>query len=332
MPVTGSSRRSGTCRAYLRWHAAPDRRLADEARIAGEVGAWIGSQVLGAVGPALLGERPAVVRVVVPTEARELLLRPLELAHVNGKPLSVQDVTLVLSSGAPGADPAPVGERLRVLGLFSMPEGRQALNLRRERQELVRLIEGIAATGKAADVRVLQYGVTREALRSVLEEAEGWDIVHVSGHGRPGSLLLETASGEPDLVEGAELADLLDLARGRLKLVTVSVCWSAAVAASEQRQMLGLPIDGDAAGGASHSDDAGTGTVPEALATGLAGRLGCAVLAMRYPVNDDFAIALAGKLYELLAAKGQPLPRAVGMTLRQLASGSVGFILADAGS
>ena len=60
--------------------------------------------------------------------------------------------------------------------------------------------------------------------------------------------------------------------------------------------------------------------MPETLATGLAGRLGCAVLAMRYPVNDDFAIALAGKLYDLLAAKGQPLPRAVGMTLRELAA------------
>ena len=180
----------------------------------------------------------------LPEAAEELLLRPLELAHVNGTPLAVQDVTLVMQlspGGTGGAGPAPVGERLRVLGLFSLPEGRRALNLRRERQELVRLIEGIAATGKAADVRVLQYGVTRAALREVLEEAEGWDIIHVSGHGRPGSLLLETASGQPDLVAGAELADLLDLARERLKLVTVSACWSAAVAAGEQRQMLGLP-------------------------------------------------------------------------------------------
>ena len=36
---------------------------------------------------------------------------------------------------------------------------------------------------------------------------------------------------------------------------------------------------------------------------------------MRYPVDDDFAIALTGKLYELLADKGQPLPRAVGIAL-----------------
>jgi pimeloyl-ACP methyl ester carboxylesterase len=59
-------------------------------------------------------------------------------------------------------------------------------------------VRGIAATGKAADVRVLQYGVTCARLRAVLEEAEGWDIIHVSGHGWPGSLTLETAAGSPD--------------------------------------------------------------------------------------------------------------------------------------
>jgi hypothetical protein len=64
----------------------------------------------------------------------------------------------------------------------SVPEGGRALNLRRERVELVRLVRFIAATGKAADVRVLQYGVTRDRLRDVLSEGEGWDIIHVSGH------------------------------------------------------------------------------------------------------------------------------------------------------
>ena len=52
-------------------------------------------------------------------------------------------------------------------------------------------------------------------------------------------------------------------------------------------------------------------------------RLGCAVLAMRYPVGGEFATALTERLYELLADKGQPLPRAVGMTLRELDSASL---------
>jgi hypothetical protein len=104
----------------------------------------------------------------------------------------VQDVTLVYEVAPAAGRKAPVRERLRVLGLFSLPEGGQPLNLRRERHELVRLIEQIAATGRAADVRALQYGVTRDRLRDILEEAEGWDIIHISGHGTPGEILLET--------------------------------------------------------------------------------------------------------------------------------------------
>jgi CHAT domain len=308
---------------YLRWHVAPDRRVGDEARIVGEVGAWTGSQVLGPTSDALVKRRPATVRVVVPPGAEALLFRPLELAHAGGRPLSVQAVTFVMEAGtSDGLKPAPVGERLRMLGLFSLPEGGKSLNLRRERQALVQLVQEIAVTGKAADLRVLQYGVTRDRLRGLLEEAEGWDIIHVSGHGTPGELLLETPAGKPDQVPAAELADLLEPARPRLKLVTVAACWSAAVTAAEQRRQLGLPIPDEAnypgrsvlAPGTETSAGAAVGSV----ATQLAGKLGCAVLAMRYPVGDEFAIALAEKLYDLLARQGQPLPRAVGTMLRQL--------------
>ena len=274
------------------------------------------------------------MRVVVPTGAEALAFRPLELAHAGGAPLAVQDVTLVMQAGAddhaadyPGSSAGgtqagkgaaiPVGGRLRVLGLFSLPEGGQPLNLRRERHSLVKLIRGIAATGKAADVRVLQYGVTRERLRGVVEEAEGWDIIHISGHGAPGELLLETSDGKPDKVSAAGLAGMLHAARERVKLVTVAACWSAALTAAEQRRLLGLPVqDSPERGRGPRAAGAASGT----LATELAGRLGCAVLAMRYPVDDEFAIALTGRLYDLLADKGQPLPRAVGLTLRELAA------------
>ena len=203
--------------------------------------------MLGPVAAAMASAAPATVRVVLPAEAGWLAFRPLELAHANGKPLAVQDVTLVMDTGPPAGRSAPMGDRLRVLGLFSLPEGRRPLNLRHERYELVKLIERIAASGKAAQVRVLQYGVTRDRLRETLEEAEGWDIIHISGHGAPGELLLETATGQPDRVTAAELADLLappesHLARGRVSLVTVSACWSAARTTAEQRRLLGLPL------------------------------------------------------------------------------------------
>ena len=54
------------------------------------------------------------------------------------------------------------------------------------------------------------------------------------------------------------------------------------------------------------------------IATILAGRLHCAVLAMRFPVDDEFSIELAEKFYALLADDGQPLPRAVALALRRL--------------
>src|SRR6202012_6081408 len=161
------------------------------------------------------------------------------------------------------------------------------------RYSLVQLIRGIAAGGKAADVRVLQYGVTRERLGARLQEDEGWDVIHISGHGAPGELLLEDVAGRPDKVTAADLADLLDLARERVSLVTVAACWSAAVTAPEQRRLLGLPVPNQrAAAPASpactvgdRADAQGSGFAPEALATELAARLGCAVLAMRYPVG-----------------------------------------------
>jgi hypothetical protein len=310
---------------YLSWQAAPDRQVRDEDRIVAGLGEWIGAAVFGPVVAAMVQDRPVTVRVAVPAGAEELLARPLELAHADGRPLAVQGVTLVMETdpgdGVGGA--APVGERLRVLGLFSLPEGGQPLNLRRERYSLVRLIQSLVLKGKAADVRVLQYGVTRERLRDVLGEAEGWDIVHVSGHASPGQLLLETDEGQPDWVSAAQLAGLLRAARGRLKLVTISACWSAALAVAEQRRVLGLPAQDQAAperaGGSRDAEPA-----PGSLATELARRLGCAVLAMRYPVTDEFATELSRRLYELLAGEGQPLPEAVGTTLRELAPGSDG--------
>jgi CHAT domain len=301
---------------YLSWHTAPDRLRQDEARIVAELGEWIGSAVLGPIAASLAQAAPVTVRVTVPEGAEELLARPLELAHASGRPLAAQGVTLVMQPEQVGGNASgPVGSRLRVLGLFSMPEGGQALSLRQERQSLLELMRELGAVGKAAEVRVLQYGVTRSRLREVLSDGEGWDIVHISGHGSPGRLLLETQDGKPDLVDGAQLAQLLSLARGRLKLLTLSACWSAAAAVADQRQLLGLPVPA--------GTDPQPGSQPRpsgSLAAELASQSGCAVLAMRYPVDDEFAARLSRRLYALLAAAGHSLPRALGITLGELRS------------
>ena len=84
--------------------------------------------------------------------------------------------------------------------------------------------------------------------------------------------------------------------------MTVSACWSAAAA---RRQILQLPTSGQPEDDqASSARDA---RPAQALAAHLA-ELGCAVLAMRYGVTDDFAIALAGPLYRELALGQKPVP------------------------
>ena len=149
----------------------------------------------------------------------------------------------------------PVGQRLRVLGLFSLPEGGgAALNLRRERFELARLVQAVAEVhGRGVELRVLQYGVTRDRLRTVMREGAGWDVVHISGHGGRGAFVLEHPDGRPDLVSSSELVDLLAPAARQIKLVTASACSSAELTAREHLQLLGLapPVrDDDPAGGA----------------------------------------------------------------------------------
>ena len=84
--------------------------------------------------------------------------------------------------GAPGTD---VGERgLRMLAVFSLPTATSVLALRRERFELARLVRQIAARQRRrVELTVVQYGATRERLVAVAEAGDGWDVLHLSGHG-----------------------------------------------------------------------------------------------------------------------------------------------------
>jgi hypothetical protein len=202
--------------------------------------------------------------------------------------LAASGVTLVIEPPAESAEYDKIdGAALRVLGLFSLPDDTTPLSLRRERYSLVKLIESIAADGRAVEPEVLQYGVTREQLAQTLQRGGGWDIIHISGHGSPGELMLERPDGTSDPVRADELIELLGPARERVKLVTVSSCWSAAPTEAELSRLLGLPVTARHQGRTRVSDG---GRASGALATDLAQRLGCAVLAMRYSVSDDFAM------------------------------------------
>jgi hypothetical protein len=187
---------------YARAFVAPDQRVTDESRIVAEAGDWAGRVLLGASVGAAIANRarsgPVTVRVAVPPELERVLTWPLELAHVDGRPLVVRgDVTLVYDVAKdPGTlDKDDVADVLRVLAVFSQPTKTSVLALRRERYALTRFIRRIAARQRAAvELRVVQYGVTRDRLREILGSGNGWDVFHLSGHGGRGLFLLERCS------------------------------------------------------------------------------------------------------------------------------------------
>ncbi|HEX3648147.1 MAG TPA: CHAT domain-containing protein, partial [Pseudonocardiaceae bacterium] len=293
---------------YLRANADPERRLIHEAELVVQVGAWLGQRVFGQVALAMAKAR-GPVRLVVPPEAAELAFRPWDLAMVEGRPLVAYRVSFVVDVGEQSTEKAEVGARLRMLAVFSVPSDDGALNLRKERYTLARIVHQIGAVrGTGVQLRVLQYGASRERLRHALAEPEGWDVVHVSGHGLPAGLVLEDDTGRQDVIDGAELAELLSAGTQRIKLVTLSAGESAEATAMEQLRQLGLapvkPVgDADPAGSLS------------SVAADVARRLDCAVLAMRYPVTAEFAVMLAEAFYHQVMGNGIPVAQALPLAV-----------------
>jgi CHAT domain len=291
---------------YTRSYAAPDRRTAEQQRYMTLAGEWAAREVLGeSVGAAIAQAAPVSVRVRVPEALGRVLLWPLELAHVAGRPLAARgDVTLVYDI-APDAVPvrkSDPGASLRMLAVFSQPTETSVLALRRERYELTRLVRRVAARERAVvELRVVQYGATRARLREIADSGDGWDVLHLSGHGTGGAFLLENEDGSPDLVATPDLVALLRPARHRVRLAVVSACESAADTTAQTLRLLGLTEQADAleaetAGGQAAAQVPG-------LARALVRELGCAVVAMRYPVTDEFAIAFDQALYTRLLSR-----------------------------
>ncbi|SDL49813.1 CHAT domain-containing protein [Geodermatophilus siccatus] len=333
---------------WLRWQADPDRRVVSEAELTARVGGWIGQHLLGAeVMAALLDWAPVTVRVPVPAELGFLPYRPWELAARQGQVLARRRVGFVFDLPETRRRPGPAlsaREALRVLALFSLPSGEAPLGLRRERHALQQLVRGLGQgqSPRAVQLRVLQYGVTRDALEKAVGDAGGWDVLHVSGHGGAGKLVLEHEDGTPDELGPGELVDLLEPMRHRLRLAVLSACESGAATAAETLRLLDLaqqveqlqqqanqeaglsPADGTPVDTPPAPPASGNGAAPAegwpGLGRALVAELGCAVLAMRYPVIDDFTIDLTRHFYCELLERDQPVDVALARALPQAAT------------
>ncbi|MEV6343023.1 CHAT domain-containing protein [Actinoplanes sp. NPDC051851] len=267
--------------AYLAWRAEPDRRVASEAELLRRIGAFLGQEVLGpGVLAALRGDDPVRLRIHV-AAAPHLTGLPLELAGPDGR----LPARISFRTGEPVPRASHDGP-LRMLAVFSLPTGTTALRLRSERQRLTRLIEEL---DRPVELEVVQWGVTRDILAARLAEDGGPDLLHLSGHGSRGRILLEGPDGEPDEIGAEELVALIRPARDRLRLAFLSACESG--------------MTGDAAG----------------LGVRLAGEIGCTVLAMRYPVTDDVAGDLAEAFYRQLIHEGRDAGDAAFRAVRAVA-------------
>ncbi|WP_021593713.1 CHAT domain-containing protein [Actinomadura welshii] len=271
---------------YIRDHSAPDVRSAREREISLSAGTWLATRMLGGTARTMAARAPCTV--LVEATGDHAARWPWELAVVDGRTLAEHGAVFVTAADTTRRRETPSAERpLRMLAVFSMPDGTAALDLRRERQELTALTRRLAERhSRSVHLRILQYGVTREALATAMADEEGWDVVHLAGHGRRSTFTLETADGERDRVD---VLDMLSLLTGppragatrRARLVTVSACESF-------------------------------GLAPE-----LTRNLHTAVLAMRFPVADDLAISLLADLYEYLLGTGLALPAALASARRR---------------
>ena len=189
------------------------RRLSEDF-LAGPVGAALAARVGQAAGlnqvlelglevaDQALGDLPWEA-LLVPGESGEI-------AEAGGSPLVLhRNVALYRLAGGPATGRARrVRGPLRLLVVIASPEagGAELLEYEAELARIVAAVEPARKRGQAY-VRVLNEG-SLEAINAALrEDPEGFHVLHLSCHARPGELLLETAGGQPDLVSAGRLLE-----------------------------------------------------------------------------------------------------------------------------
>ena len=184
---------------------------------------------------------------------------------------------------------------LRILVAIASPRSRNEADLLNYEAELARIIAAVDPARRGADayVRVLPEGSV-EAIRSALtEEDEGFHVLHLSCHARPGELIMETPRGMPDPVGAQRLLEEGLPAGVDLPMVVLSGC-STGLAARVER---GDGDDGDT----DEGELALGGLARELLEGGVP-----VVLAMQAPVTDGYAAELTAELYRYLASAAIP--------------------------
>lgn len=327
--------------AYLQHYVEPQLQEAEIARI----GVQIAEELLGEDLFRALWQPSSqrTLRVQLPAAgedenplAAQLARVPWEIARPDTRAGTLTErnllVRVVHSMQSPASRPLQLGadECLRVLCVFAEARGSRPLALRREREDLRRLFAREIGARRRVSIDFLSNGVTRERLIDRIRDRGGYHIVHWSGHGHVNLLELAGADGQPDLLSGDELLALFTRHGGGVlpSLCVLSAChsggiatlrtWQEFFAAARGKPLVEPPVREAGAQGreaderAIRIDEAPgyTGTAHALLQGGVP-----AVVAMRYPVGDDYARELGLRLYRHLLADTRPKPVETALTL-----------------
>ncbi|MGH2941190.1 MAG: tetratricopeptide repeat protein [Solirubrobacteraceae bacterium] len=284
--------------------ALAGRRLSEDA-LAGEVGAALANAVAEAT--ALNAVLELGIRASELDEVPwETLLLPDPDGTVpasGGTALAVhRNVSLFRAVAGHGPTAAhKVRGPLRILVAIASPESQNASGEHSHYEaELARILTSVDAARRRGDahVRILSEGSLQAIGDALIKEPEGFHVVHLSCHARPGELILETPDGAEDPVSAARLLDEGLRAGASVPMVVLSGC---STGLGTRRHHTGNG-DGDA-------HDAG-----ESALASIAFKLVDAgvplVLSMQAPVSNEYATQLAGELYEYLASADAPDPLA----------------------
>ena len=261
--------------------AGVGRRLSEDF-LAGPVGAALAAQVTRAVelNEVLeLGfEVTAPTITDLPWEAMQAPEASGQIAEVGGPLVLHRNVAAYRLVGGLGTAPAHrVRGPLRLLVAIASPETRDAelLDYEAELARIVAEVEPARRRGEAY-VRVLNEGSLAAINAALAEDPEGFHVLHLSCHARPGELLLETADGQPDLVTAERLLAEGVPAGADLPMMVLSGC-STGLAARRERLHPGAAAATAAQAGADgerlkqdDEDDTGEG---EAVLAGFAAQL-----------------------------------------------------------
>ncbi|MEV0360262.1 tetratricopeptide repeat protein [Nocardia sp. NPDC050697] len=193
----------------------------------------------------------------------------------SGQPLALHRLVTVYRR-APGRAPRLLGGPLRILVAIAAPDqgGGVVLDYERELRNVLDAVK--AARHGAAGVRIVEFATT-DAIRDELDVFDA-HVLHLSGHGSPGHLFLETDTGAARKVKAAVLiAEAVPV--GRMPpVISLAACYT------------------DVAGEAGAPSFAA-----ELLAAGAS-----VVIATETSVTDRYATALFARLYQELARQHRP--------------------------